>query len=109
MSDFVAVAKASDIPPGQARYYELAGFPIAICHVENAGFFAIDDVCTHDGGPLDQGELEGDEIECPRHGARFSVVTGAVLSLPATRPIQTYPLRVENDLIYVSPVANPTV
>ncbi len=109
MSDFVAVAKASDIPPGQARYYELAGFPIAICHVENEGFFAIDDVCTHDGGTLDQGELEGDEIECPRHGARFSVRTGAVLTLPAILPIHTYSVRVEDDVIYVNPTAHQLV
>jgi len=101
VSDFVAVAKASDIPPGQARYYELAGFPIAICHVENAGFYAIDDVCTHDGGPLDQGELEGDEIECPRHGARFDLRSGRVTRLPATDPIPTYRVEVRDGMVYV--------
>ncbi len=109
MPDYIAVAKTSDIPAGQVRYFDLVGFPVAVCHVEGEGFYAIDDVCTHDGGALDQGELDGEEIECPRHGARFSVVTGAVLALPATQPIQTYPLRVENDTIYVNPVANPTV
>lgn len=107
MTDFIAVAHTADVPSGQVRYFDLLGFPIAICHVEGEGFYAIDDVCTHDGGPLDQGELDGEEIECPRHGARFSVLTGAVITLPATVPIQTYPLRVEDGTIYVNPTPNP--
>jgi 3-phenylpropionate/trans-cinnamate dioxygenase ferredoxin subunit len=107
MTDFIPVAKTSDIPPGQVRYFEFIGLPIAICHVEDEGFFAIDDECTHDGGPLDQGELDEDQIECPRHGARFNVRTGAVITLPATQPIHTYPLRVEGNIILVSPDANP--
>ena len=109
MSDFVAVATIDDIPPGQVRYIELAGRALALCHVEGEGFFAIDDVCTHDGGSLDQGELDDDQIECPRHGARFNVRSGAVVTLPATLPIHTYPVRVEGNLILVSPTPNPLV
>ena len=107
MTDYIAIAKTSDIPAGQVRYFDLVGFPVAVCHVEGEGFYAIDDVCTHDGGALDQGELDGEEIECPRHGARFNVRTGAVITLPATAPLHTYSVRVEGDQLLVNPVPNP--
>ena len=72
--------------------YEVDGKRIALCNV-NGRFYAIDDVCTHDGGPLDQGELEGNLVECPRHGAKFDVTTGRAVVLPAVRPVQTYSRR----------------
>ena len=63
-------------------------------------YYAIDDVCTHDGGPLDQGEVFDNEIECPRHGARFDVRTGKALTLPAVVPVKSYPVKVEgNDIL----------
>jgi len=96
MADFVTVAKADDIPPGQVRVYELGDRRIALCNVGGT-LYAIDDVCTHDGGPLDQGELEGEQIECPRHGARFDVCTGRALTLPAVRPVPTYPVQVKGN------------
>lgn len=107
MTDFIRVAKTSDVPAGQVRFFDLLGAPIAICHVDGEGFFAIDDECTHDGASLDQGELDEDQIECPRHGARFNVRTGAVITLPATLPIHSYPVRVEGETIYVNPTPNP--
>ncbi|MCW5851701.1 MAG: non-heme iron oxygenase ferredoxin subunit [Anaerolineae bacterium] len=109
MTDFIPVARTSDIPPGQVRYFDLLGAPIAICHVEDGGFYAIDDECTHDGGSLNQGELDEDQIECPRHGARFNVRTGAVITLPATLPLHTYPVRIEGNQILVNPIPNPVV
>ncbi len=63
--------------------------------------YAIEDVCTHDGGELDQGELEGERIMCPRHGAYFDVTTGAALTLPAITPVRTYRVRVEGDEIFL--------
>src|ERR1051326_2732346 len=70
--------------------------------VANRGqFYAIDDLCTHDGGSLDQGQLEGDEIECPRHGARFNVTTGAAIQLPAFEPVETHDVRVDGDALQV--------
>ncbi|MBI2724489.1 MAG: non-heme iron oxygenase ferredoxin subunit [Chloroflexi bacterium] len=90
------LARASDTPPGTISVHEVAGRRIALCNV-NGRFYAIDDVCTHDGGPLDQGELAGHLVECPRHGARFDVTTGAAVVLPAVRPVRTYPVRVEGD------------
>ena len=101
MADFVTVAKADDIPPGQVRVYEVGDRRIALCNVGGT-LYAIDDVCTHDGGPLDQGELAGDQIECPRHGARFDVRTGRALTLPAVRPVGTYPVQVQGNEVMVS-------
>ena len=102
MSDFIKVAETSDIPTGRAKVVAVGNRRIAVCNVDGQ-FFAIDDLCTHDGGPLDQGELEGDVIECPRHGARFNVRTGKVLALPAVKALNTYPLRVEDNEIQVAP------
>ena len=76
------------------------GTEVLLCNVEGS-VYAIEDVCTHDGGPLDQGELEGCRIMCPRHGALFDVTTGAALTLPAVVPLETYPVRAEGDEILV--------
>ena len=73
---------------------------MALCNAEGQ-IYAIDDVCTHDGGSLDQGELEGFTIECPRHGARFDVRTGRVVALPAIIPVDTFPVKVEGDDVLV--------
>ncbi len=100
MADFIMVTKTDDIEPGKVKVYEVAGKQVAICNVDGT-FYAIDDVCTHDGGPLDQGELLGDQIECPRHGALFNVKTGKALTLPAVAPVKSYPVQVEGDDIKV--------
>jgi len=101
MSAFSRVADASDIPAGRVKVVVVGDRRIALCNVDGQ-FYAIDDLCTHDGGPLEQGELVGDVIECPRHGARFDVKTGKVLALPAVKPLTTYPLRVEGSEIWVA-------
>ena len=93
---FVKVGKLSDVPPGAAKVFEIEDRAVAVCNVDGE-LYAIDDVCTHDEGSLDQGELEGYEIECPRHGARFDVRTGAVRALPAVVPVDTFKVRVEGD------------
>jgi 3-phenylpropionate/trans-cinnamate dioxygenase ferredoxin subunit len=99
-SRFFRLAETADVAPGQVKVYEVQGRRIALCNVEGT-FYAIDDVCTHDGGPLDQGELDGHQIECPRHGARFDVRSGRVLALPAVMPVRSYPVRVENGVVKV--------
>ena len=96
----VAVAKNGDMAPGSVRVVEAAGKRIALCNFDGS-IYAIDDVCTHDRGPLDQGELIGHEIECPRHGARFDVRTGVATRLPAIRPVTTYPVSIDGDEISV--------
>jgi len=74
---------------------------VLLCNVDGE-IYAIEDVCTHDGGELDQGELDGCRIMCPRHGAMFDVKTGAALTLPAIVPVPTYEVRVEGDDIFVT-------
>ena len=93
---FVKVGKLADVPEGSAKVYEIGDRAIAVCNVDGT-LYAIDDVCTHDDAPLNQGYLEGCEIECPRHGARFDVRTGDVVELPAVVPLDTFPVRVEGD------------
>ena len=100
MAEFVKVTRTDEVSPGQAKAYDVDGRRIALCNVDGA-YYAIDDVCTHDGGSLDQGQLEGDQIECPRHGARFDVKTGRAVTLPAVVPVQSYPVRVAGDEIEV--------
>jgi 3-phenylpropionate/trans-cinnamate dioxygenase ferredoxin subunit len=101
MAEWIKVGEIGDWapPPGQVKVIMPRGDRIALCNVDGE-LYAIDDVCTHDGGPLDQGELLGDQIECPRHGAMFDVRTGKALTLPAIFPIKTYPVKVEgNDIL----------
>lgn len=96
----VTVTRVSETPPGTISVHEVDGVRIALCNV-NGSFYAIDDVCTHDGGPLDQGELQGNLVECPRHGAKFDVTSGAAVVLPAVRPVKTYPVEVDGDDVKV--------
>jgi 3-phenylpropionate/trans-cinnamate dioxygenase ferredoxin subunit len=97
---FVTVARVGDIPEGGVKVVRIEDQPIAIFQVDGT-YYATDDVCTHDGGPLAEGRIEGDVIECPRHGARFDIKTGAALSLPAIAPVATYETRVEGNEIQV--------
>ena len=99
-TEFVELARTTDVAPGQVKVYEVEGLHIALCNVDGT-FYAIDDVCTHDGGPLDQGELEGHQVECPRHGARFDVRSGRALTLPAVMPVRSYPVQVEDGVVKV--------
>jgi 3-phenylpropionate/trans-cinnamate dioxygenase ferredoxin subunit len=96
----VPVAKVSDIPAGTTKAVMVDDVSVLLCNVDGT-IYAIEDVCTHDGGELDQGRLDGACIECPRHGARFDVRTGAVLALPAVMPVPTYAVRVDGDDIHV--------
>jgi 3-phenylpropionate/trans-cinnamate dioxygenase ferredoxin subunit len=97
---FVKVGRVSDVPAGRPETFEVEDRHIAIYRLDD-GFHAIDDICTHDGGPLAEGEIEDDVVICPRHGARFSIRTGAALSLPAITPVDTYPVRVDGDDLMV--------
>jgi 3-phenylpropionate/trans-cinnamate dioxygenase ferredoxin subunit len=98
--NFVKVARKGDVPAGRVKVVVVGGERIALCNVEGE-VFAVSDVCTHDGGPLGEGELQGEVIECPRHGARFNVRTGQVLALPAVFPLKTYPVRIQGEDIEV--------
>lgn len=97
---FRRVARVADVPEGEVRVVEADGVSVALANVEGR-FYAIENLCTHDGGPLGEGFLWGDQVECPRHGARFDVKTGAVLTLPAVRPVRSFAVRVEGDEVSV--------
>ena len=94
------VAKVSEIAPGTTRRVVVDSAEILLCNVDGK-IYAIEDVCTHDGGPLDQGTLEGEHVICPRHGATFDVRTGDALTLPAVVPVMTFEVSLEGDEIYV--------
>jgi len=94
------VGGINDIPNGTTLSCTLNGTKIAVCNVDGS-FYAIEDICTHDGGVLDQGTLEANIITCPRHGATFDVMTGEALSMPAVVPVKTFPVEIESDAIYV--------
>ena len=100
MSGWVTVAKAGELAPGQWRKADVDGASIAVFNL-GGEYYAIEDVCTHDGGQLTGGVVEGDQVVCPRHGARFCIKTGAALTAPAYEPTATFPVRIENGEIQV--------
>ncbi len=100
MSEWVTVAPEGELAPGQFRVVDVNDTQIAVFNL-GGQFYAIADVCTHDAGQLTGGTVEGDEIVCPRHGARFSIRTGAALTAPAYEPTDTFPVRVEAGQIQV--------
>jgi len=93
VTTYVRVAAVGDVRPGRARAVAAAGEHLLLCNVDGT-LYAVADLCTHDRGPLGEGRLRGPTIECPRHGARFDVRNGSVVSPPAVRDLATYPLRV---------------
>ena len=95
MSDWVSVARADELAPGQWTSVDVDGARVAVFNLDG-GYYAIEDVCTHDGGILTGGSVEGDAIVCPRHGARFCIRTGAALTAPAYEATAKFPVRIEN-------------
>ncbi|MFQ5693573.1 MAG: Rieske (2Fe-2S) protein [Nitrospinota bacterium] len=100
MGEFVKVTKTDDLPENSGKLVEVGGKRIALLRTED-GYAAIDDVCPHRGGPLSDGEVEGNEVVCPWHGARFNVKTGEVLSPPAATGVASYNVRVSGDDIEI--------
>ena len=97
---FFEVTAAADVPPGERLFIETDDKPIIIFNIDG-DFFAVDDECTHDNGPLSDGELDGFCVACPRHGAVFDVRTGQVKALPAVKNISAYPVRVTDGMIEI--------
>jgi nitrite reductase/ring-hydroxylating ferredoxin subunit/metal-sulfur cluster biosynthetic enzyme len=100
MADFCRVAAVTEIPDPGKMLVEVDGEMVAVFHVDGQ-FYALDDVCTHDGGPLADGELRDHKIACPRHGAKFDIRTGAALSMPAVRPTRAHEVKVEDGGVWV--------
>ncbi len=101
MSEWITVAQADQIPAGGCQLVATKDVEIAVFNLDGT-FYAIENVCTHDGGELAGGTIEGDEVVCPRHAAHFSIKTGEALTPPAYEPVATFPVRVVEGLIQVS-------
>ena len=100
MSDWVDVEAVDAIPPGSCVVVDVDDVMVAVFNIEGS-FYAIEDLCSHDGGEIASGCLHGEEIECPRHGARFNVKTGKVLTAPAYEDLETFEVRIENHTVQV--------
>jgi 3-phenylpropionate/trans-cinnamate dioxygenase ferredoxin subunit len=100
MSDWVTVCRSEGLLPGKWKTVDLDGTPVVVFNL-SGGYYAIEDVCTHDGGQLTGGTVSGAEITCPRHGARFCIKTGAALSPPAYEGTAVFPVRIEDGAIQV--------
>jgi 3-phenylpropionate/trans-cinnamate dioxygenase ferredoxin component len=98
--EFIPVASTDELPNGARIIVEIDGEAIALFNIAGK-IFAIGDVCSHDDGPVAEGELDKEEIECPRHGARFELKSGKALTLPAVADIPAYPVEVDGDQILV--------
>jgi 3-phenylpropionate/trans-cinnamate dioxygenase ferredoxin component len=106
MSDFVKVAETSEIPPGRLKLVDVGGTRVAVANVDG-GFAAFSDECTHDGGPLSDGDLDGEIVTCPWHFSRFNVRTGEIVESPAEEPVTVYDVKVEGDSVYVGGPKGP--
>ena len=100
MSDWVNAVSVNDLGPGELTVVEIEDAEIVLVNLEGE-FFAIEDVCTHDGSEISSGCLIDGSIECPRHGARFDIKTGEVTAPPAYEPVDTFPVRVVDGVVQV--------
>jgi 3-phenylpropionate/trans-cinnamate dioxygenase ferredoxin subunit len=97
------VARATDIPEGEARRVVVDGCEIALVNLGGGEFHAVGDICSHEHYHLSEGEVDPDDhtIECPKHGSMFDLETGRPRALPATKPVPVYPVKVEGDAVLV--------
>jgi len=100
MGELVKVAETKELPPGEAMSVEVAGETVALFNIDGS-YYAIADTCTHAGGPLSDGEVEGTVVTCPYHGATFDVTSGSVLDPPATTGVTGYKVTVDGDDIKI--------
>lgn len=105
MSEYLKIATIDEVPAGSSKLVKIEDVRIALFNLDGE-YYAIEDVCTHDDGPLVEGEIvNGCEVECPRHGARFDIRTGRAVRMPAFEPATTYAVRVEGeDVLVESPL-----
>jgi glycine betaine catabolism B len=102
MADFVRVGSTNDVPEGKMKKVIVGGVQVLVANVKGK-YYAIGNVCTHFGGPLDQGVLNGQEVQCPWHGSHFDVTSGQVKRGPAARPEPVYDVKVEGGNILLRP------
>jgi 3-phenylpropionate/trans-cinnamate dioxygenase ferredoxin subunit len=102
---WVYVGDASEFEEGTSKIVQVGEDEVVVCRVEGS-FRAVENRCSHDDGPLGEGEVSGHEVTCPRHGARFDLRTGAALSMPAVTSIETFEVLQEEQAVYVKPAAD---
>jgi nitrite reductase/ring-hydroxylating ferredoxin subunit len=100
MPDFIRVADAQEIPSGGLKLVDVNGERVAVANVDGS-FYAFSDECTHDGGPLSDGDLEGEIVTCPWHFSRFNVRTGEIVESPAEEVVAVYEVKVEGGAVFV--------
>jgi 3-phenylpropionate/trans-cinnamate dioxygenase ferredoxin subunit len=98
--EYFEIAPASEIPSGERLFVEIGEAAVVIFNIAGK-YFAIGDVCTHDDGPLGDGDLEGFNVVCPRHGAEFDVRSGEAVGMPAVVDIPAYPVQIREGTIYI--------
>jgi nitrite reductase/ring-hydroxylating ferredoxin subunit len=101
-SSFVTVAKVGDLAPGEMTYVEVDDEPVCLINLDGE-FHAISDTCTHEEASLSDGEIDGDEIECPLHGGAFNIRTGEPVAFPVVVPVERFQVRVVGDEVQVAP------
>jgi len=100
VAEFLKIARTQDVPAGHGRMFSVGGKHIALFNIEGS-YYAIDDTCTHKGGPLSQGEVHGTKVTCPWHGSIFDLTTGDVVRAPAPVGVSRYNVRVTGDVIEI--------
>lgn len=95
------VAGLDDLAPGELRQAHADGVPLCLARLDSGEVYAISDLCSHEEIELSDGDLQGVEVECPAHGSRFNVLTGAADGFPAEHPVRTYPVTVAGGDVYV--------
>jgi 3-phenylpropionate/trans-cinnamate dioxygenase ferredoxin component len=98
---YVTVARVGELQPGEMTYVEVGETPVCLINLDGE-FYAINDVCTHEDASLSDGEIHGDEIECPLHGGAFDIRTGQPVAFPVVVPIKTYGVRIVGDEVQVA-------
>jgi 3-phenylpropionate/trans-cinnamate dioxygenase ferredoxin subunit len=99
-AEFIEIAPVSELPNGERLFVEVEGKSLVIFNIAGQ-FFAIGDICSHDDGPVGEGDVEGYDIVCPRHGGEFDVRTGQAVQMPAVVDIPAYPVKVVDGMIQV--------
>lgn len=98
--EYFEIAPASELPNGERLFIEIEGKSLAIFNIAGQ-FFSIADICSHDDGPVGEGDLEGFHVVCPRHGGEFDVRTGKAMQLPAVEDIPAYPIQIRDGIIFI--------
>jgi nitrite reductase/ring-hydroxylating ferredoxin subunit len=98
---WLEVAKTSDLSPGEVMYVEVGNDPVALINLDGE-YFALNDMCTHQDASLSDGEVVGDEIECPMHGGAFEIRTGLPANFPVVVAVETYAVKTEGDAVFVA-------